>query len=81
MTKMTVTAPNGVRLRVRVQKQETHTREIPEARNSAGDLLAPAKTENFPSWADQQIVQFASESKEFEVSAGVRIIVEDDPAA
>lgn len=80
MSAMIVTAPNGVRVKVSLQKQEVHKNEIPVVRNTAGDILAPARTEEFMSWVDFQIEQFASETRAYELDATTRILVEDNPA-
>lgn len=80
MGHITVTAPNGIRARVRVQEQETHTNNIPEVRNSTGELLAAARTETYESWVDKSIDTFASEARAFDVGPKKRIIVEDNPA-
>lgn len=80
MAEIKVTAPEGVRLKVRVQKMEDHPRTVPEVRNSAGELLAPGKVESFKGWADSQIDTFASETRAYEVTATQRVVVEDDSA-
>ncbi len=80
MAQITVTAPNGVRAKVRVQELETHTNVIPEVRNSAGELLAAPRTETYKSFADKRIDAFASEARSYEVGPTTRIVVEDNPA-
>jgi hypothetical protein len=81
MSKITVTAADGVRAKVTVQKLETHTRAIPELKDSAGRVVAPGETQTFDAFADKSVVTFASEARVFEVNETTRILVEEQPAA
>lgn len=77
MSNVTVTAPAGVKVRVRLQQQETQEHVIPAVRNSGGDLLAPERKENYKSFVDKRIESFATEARTYEVGATQRLIVEE----
>lgn len=77
MSKITVTAGEGVRAQVTVQSQETLTREIPAIVSVNDEIVAPARNESFTHWRKVEVVAFASEAREFEVGADQRLIVSE----
>lgn len=77
--KLTVTAAEGVRAQVTIQKRSIIRREIPEVRASSGVILAGAKSEEFVDYATTGVVMFASEAREFEIEADESLIVELQP--
>ncbi len=77
MSKITVTADEGVRAVVRVQKLETHTQNIPEVKDSAGAVVAPSTSRSYDAWAVVENRNIASEAATFEVGKGVRLLVEE----
>lgn len=79
MANVTVTAENGHRCQVRVQKLETHTNKIPAVRNSAGELLSPEREEQFKSYVDDKIEVMGSESRRYEVGPTTRLMIEEHP--
>lgn len=79
MGKITVTAAEGVRVNATIQKFQTFTRTVPELKDGMGNVIAPAKTEEFSGWNPQQIVSFASESREFDIGPDQRVLVEEQP--
>lgn len=77
MGKLTVTAAEGVRAKVTIQKLEEHKREIQALKDGAGNVIAPAETQVFKGWADVAIDTFASEARDFDIGPGTRLIVEE----
>lgn len=78
MPSVTVTAPEGVQLRSRVQVLVQKPQIITtQGFNEHGE---PSMVQSFgpkvDTWPDQDISVFASESRDFEVSATQRVIIE-----
>lgn len=77
MPKFKVTAPDGVKGFVRVQKQEEHVNIIPAVKSSSGEVLSLERTEKFSTWVDVGTDSFASESREYEIAKNERLIVHE----
>lgn len=77
MPKYKITAPEGVKAFVRLQKLEEHVNEIAEVRSSSGELLKAARTEKYSAWVDAGTDSFATESREYEIAKGQRLILEE----
>lgn len=77
MSKITVTAAEGVRAKVTVFKRKVLTRTIPELKDGMGNVVAPQKVEEYPSMEPQSVVTFASEAREFDIGPDDSVLVEE----
>lgn len=77
MSSITVTAAEGVRVKATVQRLETLTRTVPAFLDASGTEISPARQESMDAWVPREIVAFASEAREFEVGAKVRVLIEE----
>jgi hypothetical protein len=75
MSKITVTAGEGVRAQVLVRKHVDILRTLPAVTGSEGQILVPEKVETYRDTQTVDVVTFASESRSFDLGPNEHLMV------